>query len=106
MRNLKNALYATFQGGIDIVDDIYSDDAGVYYFAFRRYTSITLPGVGFGRYTQVPYTGNGDFFRYTQYNLMSLVYNVKTVYANAFAAAQFLNIVPKPMGVALTVNYI
>lgn len=93
-KNLKDALYAAFSGDIDVVEPtIYAEDG----FSFTRYDASPA-SVGFGRYDDDPYSGN--VLRYSQYEVMKLDFNVKAVYANAWAAAEFLGIVPKPMGVA------
>jgi hypothetical protein len=38
--------------------------------------------------------------RYSEYEVMKLDFYYKAVYTNAWAAAEFLGIIPKPMGVA------
>ena len=94
LKDLKEGLYAAFAGDIDVVEPTpYAEDG----FSLTRYNASPA-SVGFGRYDDDPYSGN--VLRYSQYEVMKLDFYYKAIYTNAWAAAEFLGIVPKPMGVA------
>lgn len=92
-KNIKESLYAAFSGGIDVAEPSPSGES---LFSFTRFDG-TPASVGFGRFSDDPYSGN--IMRYAEYEIMKLDYFVKPVYAKAWAAAEFLGLVPKPMGV-------
>lgn len=99
-KNIKEALYAAFIGDIDVSEPT---PAGENLFNFTRYDG-TPDSYGFGLYTDDPY--EGDIMRYSEYEIMKLDYFVKPLYAKAWAAAEFLGIVPKPMGVSYETHLI
>jgi hypothetical protein len=102
-KNIKEALYAKFGNDIDIAESpLGIDTSGFTFFNFTRYSG-TPASTGFGRYFDSPYIDY--FYRYAYSGLMQLTYNVKTVYQNALAAAVYLEILPKPMGVKANVVY-
>lgn len=97
---LKNALYATFNGAIDIV----SPDTGKTYFNFTRARGVP-PSVGFNR-ASTP-SDPDNIMRANNYNwLMQLNYTVKQPYYIVAQIAQFLDILPRSMGVFVTVTQI
>jgi len=94
LKDLKEGLYAAFAGDIDVSEPSpYGEDI----FNFTRYDG-TPESYGFGLYTDDPY--EGSIMRYSEYEVMKLDFYYKAIYTNAWAAAEFLGIVPKPMGVA------
>jgi len=94
LKDLKEGLYAAFAGDIDVSEPSpYGEDI----FNFTRYDG-TPESYGFGLYTDEPY--EGSIMRYSEYEVMKLDFYYKAIYTNAWAAAEFLGIVPKPMGVA------
>lgn len=101
---LKNALWLYFHGDIDIIDSGSSQDtSGWLYFNFTRYVG-TPASNGFGRYSDVPYnTYHWD--RYSYHLIMTVIYQVKSIYYNMWQAELFLNLVPKPMGVDVITVY-
>lgn len=99
-KGLKEALFRYFNGDIDIVTNSPIEDN----FNFTSYNGVPDSN-GFGRYSDSPYPSN-HWLRYADYTIMSLTYNVLQVYHNAFEAAIYLNIVPKPAAVGYDVNYI
>lgn len=93
LKDLKEGLYAAFAGDIDVSEpSLYREDG----FNFTRYDG-TPESYGFGLYTDEPY--EGSIIRYSEYEVMKLDFYYKAVYTNAWAAAEFLGIIPKPCGV-------
>jgi len=103
LTNLKNALWGFFAGLINV--DEGTDWSNIY-FNFTDYNGEPA-SIGFGSYTDDPQLV-GPFFSYSGYNPFGIIYTVSNTdpYVNAFAAAIFLGIVPKPMGVASTTVYV
>lgn len=102
-KNLKEALYFTFSGEIDILSpEVANQSSGLDFFNFTRYED-TPASIGFGRYLDDPYTGY--FYRFSNFDNMTLTYRVQQIHFIAFEAARFLNIVPRPMGVMLETQY-
>ena len=132
---LKNALWNTYQGGIDIV----APDAGYTYFNFTRATSEPS-SIGFNRTAGDPSAKFNDsvvefndstatfndvksptpsppdtyhFLRSADYwsgyygsALMQLSYTVKEPYYVTMQIAKFLNIIPHSSGVNQVLNYV
>jgi len=97
---LKKALYNTFNGSIDIV----APDQGKTYFNFTRARGVPT-SVGFNRATTPSDPDN--IMRANNYNwLMQLNYTVKQPYYIVVQVAQFLDILPRSMGVSVTVSQI
>jgi hypothetical protein len=102
-KHLKDAIYAKFGNDIDIAESpLGIDTSGFTYWNFTRYSGSPA-STGWGRYSDSPFTGN--MYRYAFSGLMQMTYRVKSQYANAIAAAVFLHIIPKPMGVRVNVVY-
>ena len=98
---LKNALWNTFNGAINIGPSFTASSAT--YFNFTRW--VALPAsVGFNRYATCVDADNIQ--RWSPGLLMNISYNVKQPYYNVMQIAAFLNIVPHSMGVSVTVNQI
>ena len=105
MKYLTEALYAYFGTDITVLDsNRTADTRDKAFFGFRRYAT-EIDNIGFGRYSDSPYSTD-LFDRYTYHYIMTLCYQVKTKYKNAFRAGIFLGVIPKPMGVRLVANYI
>ena len=102
-KNIKEALYAYFAGDIDIINPELTPDTTDQYFNFTR-ANGTPASIGFGRTTDSPYTDL--FFRASNYQIMDIRYRVKNKYITAFNAGILLGIIPKPMAVSLTVDYV
>lgn len=97
---LKKSLYNTFAGAIDIV----SPDANRMFFNFTRARGVPA-SIGFNR-ASTPIDSD-NIMRAAQYNwLMQLNYTVKQPYYVTVAIAQFLNILPRSIGVNVTVTQI
>lgn len=97
---LKIALYNTFAGAIDIS----SPDSGMTYFNFTRARGVPA-SIGFNRATTLSDTDH--IMRAASYNwLMQLNYTVKQPYYVVMTIAQFLDIIPRSMGVSVTVTEI
>lgn len=97
---LKTALYKTFSGDIDIT----SPGGGSTYFNFTRARGEP-PSVGFNRATT--HVDADHIMRAKNYNwLMQLNYTVKQPYYTVVTVAQFLDILPRSMGVSTTVTKI
>lgn len=103
---LKERLYDFFSGDIDILaPEVANQTSDLTFFNFTRYDDDTPPdSTGFGRYLDSPYEFN--FYRFFNYDVMTLTYQVIEDYHIAFEAARFLDVVPRPMGVELSVNYV
>lgn len=101
LANIKTAFFTAFSGDIDVSEP--SPNNGDF-FNFTRYDG-TPASNGFQLYTD-PQPGTINIMRYGEYAVMKLNFYVKNVYKNAWAAAEFLKIVPKPMGVDYETNYI
>jgi hypothetical protein len=99
-KNIKNKLYNFFHGDIDIT---LAPDFSDSYFNFTDYNGLPTSN-GFGNYATVPYD-SFKFADYSNYEIMSINYLVKTIHTNAFTVAQFLGIVPAPMAVDVNVTY-
>lgn len=93
LKYLKEALYTAFAGDIDVSEP---SPVGDEIFNFTRFDG-SPESYGFGRFDDDPY--EGSIMRYSEYEVMKLDYYVKTLYYNAWAAAEYLGIVPKPCGV-------
>lgn len=105
LKNIKEALFAAFNGDIDVIDaSIDKDYTSGTFWSFTRYSG-TPAGLGLGRYSDNPYPSY-LIYRYAYYRNMFLYYQVNSKYKNAFEAAVFLNIVPRPMAVNIQVNYV
>lgn len=98
-RALKNALYNRWNGAIDIIADSTTTE----FFNFTRALSEP-PSNGFNRSTTPSDTK--FFMRASEYNLMKLNYVVYQPYYTVMQVAQFLNIVPRSMGVTANVQYL
>jgi len=105
MKFLSEALYHYFENDIIVSDNGRAKDTtGDTFFNFTRYSG-TPASIGFGRYADDPYpTDLWD--RYSYEYLMTMSYQVKTVYRNTFEAGIFLDVIPRPMGVRCLANYV
>lgn len=102
-KDLKEAIYAKFGNDINIGESpIGRDTSGYTYFNFTR-SSGTPASNGFARASDDPYIDY--FYRGAYSGLMQITYTVKNMYANAIAAAIYLKIIPKPMGVGVNAIY-
>jgi hypothetical protein len=96
---LKNALYNTWDGAIDITVPLASGQ----YFNFTR-ASGTPASNGFNRATTPVDTIH--FQRANQNTIMIINYNIKQPYYITAQVAQFLDILPRSMGIYVTVTFI
>lgn len=97
---LKQSLWNTFAGAIDIV----APDDGKVFFNFTRARGIPA-SVGFNRATT--YIDPDNIMRVANYNwLMQINYAVKQPYYVVMTVAQFLDIIPRSIGVKATVTQI
>lgn len=103
LTDMKNALWGWFEGLINV------DEATSWANEFFNFTDYNgePDSIGFGDYTDSPQQ-DGPFFSYSGYTSFGIVYTVSNQdpYYNAFQAAIFLGIVPKPMAVSYTVDYV
>ncbi len=103
LKQVKDALWAAFLGEINVDEATeWSDE----FFNFTDYNGEP-DSIGFGDYTDSPQL-DGGFFSYSSYNIFGIIYTVSNQdpYYNAFQAAIFLGIVPRPMAVSYDVNYV
>lgn len=105
MKYLTEALYSYFGTDISLSDNGISKDVSAStFFSFTRYSG-TPDSVGFGLYADDPYPSD-LFDRYVYHYFMTIMYQVKKIYELAFEAGIYLDIIPRPMGCAILVNYV
>lgn len=103
LKDIKDALWSDFAGAINVDE---STDWADEFFNFTDYDGEP-PSIGFGDYNDSPQL-DGPFFDYASYNVFGIIYTVSNQdpYYNAFQAAIFLGIVPRPMAVSYDVTYV
>jgi len=105
MKYLTESLYAYFGTDISVSDNgLIRDVTEATFFNFTNYSG-TPESIGFANYTDSPYPSD-LWDSYSYHYLMTLSYQVKSVYRKAFEAGIFLDVIPRPMGVATVVNYV
>ena len=98
LKNIKETLYSSFVGGINVSESGKAIDVpDEEFFNFTRYTD-TPDSRGFNRYSDYPDL-LGLWWRYSYSRLMFLTFSANPEYRNALLVAEFLKVVPAPMGV-------
>lgn len=95
---LKDALWDTFNGDINLDDP----ETEFTFFNFTRYY-MRPESIGFNRYGD---PDDDNIERWDQSSIMKIFYIVKQPYYNVVTVAQFLNILPRSMGVQAIVTQI
>ena len=99
-KNIKNKLWNYFGGQIDIVPTYATGT----YFTMTNYVGSPASN-GFQDYISQPDVSGITLFDYSDYEIMTIDYRVKSIYTTAVTVAQFLSILPHPMAVTTNIVY-